>query len=111
VTYPFAEEGFQVCKAWGFNYKAQLIWKKNKGPSIGWFTKPRHELLYIATKGKGVHPKEKFESVFEAEVTEHSKKPEIVYEMIESMYTGPYIELFAREKREGWESWGNELTK
>jgi len=109
VTNAFVKEGLQVCEAWKFNYKTNLAWIKNSGPSIGWFTKSRHELLFIATKGEGVHPKEKHLSWFEAKARKHSQKPEVVYSMIEMMYSGPYIELFAREKREGWDSWGNEL--
>jgi len=111
VTNAFLREGLQVCEAWGFEYKTNLVWIKNTGPSIGWFSQSRHELLFIATKGDGVHPTEKMISWFEAEVTQHSKKPERVYEMIETMYSGPYIELFARNKRKGWDSWGNELPK
>jgi len=111
VTYPFAKEGFEICEAWGFKYKAQMVWVKNTTTGMGWFVTPKHELLYIAVKGQGLHPAIKPESVFYYETSGHSRKPRQVYEMIESMYTGPYVELFAREKREGWESWGNELTK
>lgn len=109
VTYPLAPEGMDVIKAWGFQYRAQMVWVKNKTLPIGWWVKPRHELLYIACKGIEMMPSVKFDSVFEYEVTTHSKKPEIVYEWIEKMYSGPYIELFARNTRPGWESWGNEL--
>jgi len=109
VTYPFAKEGFQVCEAWGFQYKAQMVWVKNTTTGMGWFVTPKHELLYIATRGQELHPAIKPESVFYYETTGHSRKPEQVYKMIESMYTGPYIELFARKAREGWDSWGNEL--
>jgi N6-adenosine-specific RNA methylase IME4 len=109
VTNPFLKDGIAVCDSWGFDYKTNFVWIKNKGPSMGWFNQSRHELLFIATKGEGVHPTEKMISWFEAEVTRHSKKPEKVYEMIEAMYGGPYIELFARNDRTGWERWGNEL--
>jgi len=109
VTNAFIKEGLQVCSSWGFNYKTNFAWIKNSGPSIGWFTKSRHELLFIATKGEGMHPKEKHISWFEYKTSKHSKKPIQIYEMIESMYSGPYIELFARNKREDWKSWGNEL--
>lgn len=109
VTNAFINEGLQVCEAWGFKYKTNFAWIKNSGPSIGWFIKSRHELLFIATKGEGVHPGEKFISWFEFKVRKHSQKPELVYEMIEKMYSGPYMELFARENREGWDNWGNEL--
>ena len=109
VTNAFLREGLEVCDAWGFEYKTNFVWIKNTGPSIGWFSKSRHELLFIATIGEGVHPKEKFISWFEFKSGQHSKKPDEVYGMIEQMYSGPYIELFAREKRNGWESWGNEI--
>lgn len=109
ATNAFLKEGIQVCEAWGFNYKTNFVWIKNAGPSIGWFVKSRHELLLIATKGDGVHPSEKLVSWFNADIRKHSQKPEIVYEIIERMYPGPYIELFARNERISWRSWGNEI--
>jgi len=102
-------DGLKVVNAWRFQYKTQLVWKKDKAPGMGWWINTKHEILFIASKGEELHPAIKYDSVFEAQVTKHSKKPEIVYEMIEKMYTGPYIELFARTKREGWGSWGNEI--
>ncbi len=109
ATNPFLNEGIQVCEAWGFQYKTNLAWIKNTGPSMGWFVTSRHELLLIATKGDGMHPNEKPVSWFKADVRKHSQKPELVYEMIEKMYPGPYLELFARNKRDGWSSWGNQV--
>lgn len=109
VTNAFINEGLQVCETWGFKYKTNFAWIKSSGPSIGWFTRSRHELLFIATRGGGVHPEEKFNSWFESKVKAHSKKPELIYGIIEKMYSGPYVELFARNTRKGWDSWGNEL--
>ena len=103
-------EGLRVLQGWGFIYKAQMVWKKDKSPGMGWWVKSKHEQLFIGARGTELHPATKYDSVFEAPVTKHSKKPEIVYEMIEQMYTGPYIELFARDIREGWISWGNEIN-
>lgn len=102
-------DGLQVLRAWGFEYKAQMVWKKNKAPGMGWWVNSKHELLFIGARGTELHPATKYDSVFEAPVTDHSRKPHIVYEMIEGMYTGPYIELFARNTRPGWGSWGNEI--
>lgn len=104
-------EGLEVIKSWGFEYKAQLIWVKDKSPGIGWWVNSKHEILCISSKGEDLHPSIKYDSVFEAPVTKHSQKPEQVYEMIEAMYTGPYIELFARNKRKGWEVWGNQIPQ
>jgi N6-adenosine-specific RNA methylase IME4 len=47
--------------------------------------------------------------VIEAPRRKHSQKPDEVYEQIERMFEGPYIELFARQRRDGWEAWGNEV--
>lgn len=102
-------EGLEVTKAWGFQYKAQMVWVKDKSPGMGWWVNSRHELLCIGSKGDELHPAIKYDSVFEAPITRHSEKPEKVYEMIEAMYTGPYIELFARKRRKGWKVWGNQL--
>jgi len=105
------KEALQVCEAWGFEYKTNMVWIKNKGPSIGWFTRSKHELLFIATKGEGIHPQKRIDSWFQADATKHSKKPKIVYEIIEKMYPNQkYLELFARnkEKRNNWTYWGKE---
>jgi len=58
------------------------------------------------------HPEEKVVSWFNAEVTKHSKKPHLVYKIIEKMYPNKkYLELFARNKQEGWTSFGNQVSK
>ena len=110
VTNPFLWVGFQLVEHWSFDYKTDMVWVKNKGPSMGWFTQSRHEHLLIATRGDGMHPKYRPISWFEAPVTKHSKKPEFMYELIEKMYPdGKYLELFARNKRKNWTSWGLEI--
>lgn len=106
-------EGMEVIKAWGFTYKTCMVWVKDK-IGMGYYARNRHELLLIATKGSpGVpEPNVRPDSVIEAPRLEHSKKPEVVYELLESMYPErKYIELFARNKRENWKSWGNEVAE
>ena len=107
ATSPLLPDALKVIIAWGFEYKASIIWVKDKAPGMGWWVNTKHEILLIASKSNN-HPLEKFDSVVEESVTRHSKKPNVFYSMIEKMYTGAKIELFAREKREGWEVWGNE---
>lgn len=109
ATSPLLPEALEVMEAWGFKYKASRVWIKNKSPGIGWFIKTRHEFLLIGVRGNGMHPSQKLDSIFECPVTRHSEKPQKIYEDIESSYEGPYIELFARNKREGWETWGDEI--
>ena len=109
-TNAMLEDALKVMQAWGFAYKSNMVWCKKSGVGIGWFVDSRHELLLIGVKGEGLHPQFKPVSWFEAERTEHSRKPDLVYEYIEKMYPNQkYIELFARRKRKGWTSWGNEV--
>jgi ParB/RepB/Spo0J family partition protein len=108
ATAPMLEDVFKVIKAWGFTYKSNFVWVKDKHTG-GFYCYGQHELLLIATKGSMLPKKEGMRaSVVFAERREHSKKPEEFYDIIESMYDGPYIELFARDKRDGWEGWGAE---
>jgi len=109
ATSPLLPEAFQVLEAWGFTYKASMVWDKTKAPGIGWFVETQHELLLIATREDNPHPKNKFPSVYREASTTHSTKPIHYYEIIEAMYDGPYIELFARHPRDGWQSFGNEV--
>jgi N6-adenosine-specific RNA methylase IME4 len=96
---------------WGFEYKTNLVWVKDK-IGTGYYLRGQHELLLIGIKGKIGVPNEadRVSSVLIAPRNEHSQKPQEVYNIIEKMYPNcKYIELFARNKHEGWESWGNEL--
>lgn len=111
ATNAMLEDALRVIKEWGFKYKSNLVWIKDRGPSIGWFVQSRHELLLIATKEGNIHPNFKPISWFKAEVTKHSKKPETMYGLIEKMYSGPYIELFARNTHRNWDNYGNEISK
>lgn len=109
VTSPILPEGLKVMEMWGFQYKTSMIWIKNRAPGIGWYVKTYHELLLIGVKGENMHPNLKPNSIFDYPVGKHSEKPTICYEMIEEMYDGPYLELFARIPRKGWISWGDEV--
>jgi len=106
VTNPLLEDALKVCEAWGFKYKTNFVWVKNQHTG-GFYCYGQHELLFVAVRGsllpkqEGIHS-----SVINAPRREHSRKPDEVYSIIEAMYDGPYIELFARSKREGWVGWG-----
>ena len=111
ATTPFLRKGLLVMQAWGFDYRTSMVWVK---PSIGpgQWVRQRHEYLLIGVRGDIPTPKgeDKPDSVIEAPREEHSKKPEIVYDIIERMYPElPKVELFSRCKRENWAAWGNEI--
>jgi N6-adenosine-specific RNA methylase IME4 len=111
-TAPKLPDALEVMKKWKFIYKTNAVWDK-KRTGMGYYLRGQHELLLVGTKGKPGVPeaKDRFPSVIESIRTEHSAKPDIVYEMIEKMYPSrSYLELFARRKfGDRWCVWGNEI--
>lgn len=111
ATSPKLTEAMEVLRAWGFEYRTNGVWVKDK-IGMGYYFRQQHELLLVATRGNipTPAPEDRVSSVIEAPRTDHSKKPEQVYEIIERMYGDlPMIELFCRNRREGWEAWGNQV--
>jgi len=110
-TSPKLREAFDLIESWGFEYKTCAVWVKDK-IGMGYYFRQRHELLLVAARGSVQLPDPSIrpDSVFEAPRTEHSEKPIVVYELIELMYPGyKKLEMFARNTREGWDSWGDEV--
>lgn len=118
VTFPRLREGLEVIKAWGFTYKTLgFSWiktnRKNNRPffGIGFYTKSNCEVCLLAVKGKPIKISNYVSSVVISPVQEHSKKPAIVRERIVQLCGDiPRIELFARAKINGWDSWGKEVS-
>ncbi len=111
ATAPKLREGLEVMEAWGFTYLTNLVWVKDK-IGMGYWARGRHEFLLIGKRGHFPAPEESSrpDSVIEAPRLGHSAKPEVVYDLIETMCPDrTYLELFARSAREGWASWGNEI--
>lgn len=109
VPSPFLPEGLELCQAWGFEYKTSFIWIKDRSTygKLGFYSYSQHEFLFVTTRGSCLPRSESLvPSLIIAPKGEHSAKPDLVYEIIEGMYPGPYIELFARKRRANWESWG-----
>lgn len=109
ATNPLLPEALQVLDAWGFTYKTNMAWIKDAGRGKGWYLRSKHELLLIGTRAETPHPITRPDSCFAADRgSVHSRKPQLAYDIIESMYPAPRIELFARTPRSGWDVWGNE---
>ena len=110
VTSPLLEECFDVIRAWGFKYKASIVWNKD-AHNVGHYVSVRHELLLICTRGSCLPDTNKlFASVVTEKRTAHSVKPETFRNIVDEMYpNGKRIELFARRNIEGWDSWGNDV--
>jgi N6-adenosine-specific RNA methylase IME4 len=104
-------DALEVMAAWGFTYKAQLVWVKDSPGPGNWF-RNQHEMLLLGIKGRfpAPDPEDRAPSVVQAKRRRHSEKPACVYELIERMYPhAAKVELFARGKpRPGWVTWGNE---
>lgn len=110
ATSPKLREALQVIEAWGFEYKTNMVWVKDK-IGMGYYARQKHELLLIATKGNPgtPEPQNRPDSAIYAERGKHSRKPSEFYEILEGMYPhGKRIELFSRLERDGWDAWGNE---
>jgi N6-adenosine-specific RNA methylase IME4 len=101
-----------VCASWGFTYKTNLAWvKQSIGPGV--WLRNRHELVLVAVRGawSPPEPELRVDSVITAPRRRHSQKPDQVYRLIEAMYPrARRLELFARGRRAGWTSWGNQLA-
>ena len=111
-------EGLEVMKEWGFDYKTCLIWYKvineNGDPDrrgVGFYFRNVTEMVLFGTRN-GLRTRERGRrqvNLIRSRRREHSRKPDEFYEIIEECSPGPYLELFARQKRSGWEYVGNEV--
>jgi N6-adenosine-specific RNA methylase IME4 len=110
ATNPKLEDALQVMEHWGFKYKTNMVWVKDKF-GTGYYFRGQHELLLVGVKGSIGVPEEQNRpsSALCSDRREHSQKPEEVYSIIEKMYpNGKFLELYGRNKRLNWEVWGNE---
>jgi len=118
VTDPMLESGLDLIEILNFKYKTvAFTWvKKSKHGKehmgTGYYTRANPEMCLLATRGKPLKRKSKAvrQLIFSA-VREHSRKPDEVYERIEALFDGPYLELFSRTERLLWDALGNEVGK
>ena len=114
-------EGLEVLKAWGFTYKTNLIWEKVRkdgqpdGRGVGFYYRNVTEMLLfgVRTRKKNetfrtLQPGRSQVNLIRTMKREHSRKPDEFATLIEECSPGPYLELFARGERDGWDMWGNQ---
>jgi len=113
---PQIEEALDVIDAWGFKFKTvAFVWGKRSCngkdiSNLGRWTMGNIEQVFLATKGTPKRIKKDVKQLVLDERTIHSKKPsQIRNRIVELMGDIPRIELFSRDKNEGWDSWGNEV--
>jgi N6-adenosine-specific RNA methylase IME4 len=112
-------EGIQVMKAWGFQYKSNIVWHKirkdggSDGRGVGFYFRNVTELILFGVRGKNartLQPGRTQVNYISSRKREHSRKPDEQYEVIESCSPAPYLELFSRGVRKKWAVWGNEAN-
>ena len=113
-------EGLQVLQAWGFDYKTNLIWHKvrkdggSDGRGVGFYFRNVTEMILFGVRGKNARtlaPGRRQVNLLATRKREHSRKPDEQYEIIEACSPGPFLELFARGVRPGWDTWGNQADE
>jgi N6-adenosine-specific RNA methylase IME4 len=109
VTNNFLKDGIAVMESWGFRYVTNFVWVKESF-GLGYYFRGQHELCLFGVKGNLKPKLRNVRSVLWAEKTKHSRKPPQARQMIKDMAHEPMIELFAREKTDGWDVWGNEVS-
>ena len=109
TTQAYLPKAFSVMETWGFKYQRVITWDKQNGVCFFGFHH-RTEFLLFGYKGKiEMYPRRKaFPTMVQAKSKRHSSKPNIFRELIEP-FGEPRIELFAREKTDGWDVWGDEV--
>jgi N6-adenosine-specific RNA methylase IME4 len=118
TTDPLLEKAFEIIRAWGFSYKTVgFYWAKLRRPEplyndqnfftgLGFWTRANPEPCLLATRGKPRRRRADVRKLIVSPRREHSRKPDEAYERIEALCDGPYLELFARLPRPGWDQWG-----
>jgi len=110
-------EGIQVLKAWGFEYKSNIVWHKirkdggSDGRGVGFYFRNVTELVLFGVRGKNARtlaPGRRQVNLLATQKREHSRKPDELYPIIEACSPGPYLELFARGTRPMWTGWGSQ---
>lgn len=117
ATFPKLREALQTISAWGFEYKSvAFVWLKLNKSGKGWFyglgfwTRGNAEICLLATKGRPKRKSNRVHQFIISPLRGHSQKPDEARDkIIELVGNLPRVELFAREKADGWDAWGNEV--
>jgi N6-adenosine-specific RNA methylase IME4 len=113
-------EGLEVMRAWGFDYKSNIVWHKirkdggSDGRGVGFYFRNVTELVLFGVRGKNARtlkPGRTQVNLLGTRKREHSRKPDEMYDIIEACSPGPYLELFARGTRKNWIGWGNQADE
>jgi N6-adenosine-specific RNA methylase IME4 len=110
-------EGLEVMRAWGFDYKSNIVWHKvrkdggSDGRGVGFYFRNVTELVLFGTRGKNARtlkPGRTQVNLLATRKREHSRKPDEFYDLVEACSWGPRLEIFARGTRHSWVGWGDQ---
>jgi N6-adenosine-specific RNA methylase IME4 len=108
----YVESAYLIARAWGFNPSTLLVWcKAPKGRGLGGTFATATEYVLFARRGTLPAKRRLDRNWWEWKRGEHSRKPDAFLDLVESVSPGPYLELFARRQRLGWDTWGNEALE
>lgn len=112
ATVPLMPEAFQVMQAWGFKYKTMITWRKIMSLGMGFWWRGQCEHLLFGVKGNVKAFRMQEPNFIQAKAEKHSQKPHAFRELIEraTPHLPDKLEMFARNKFEGWHCWGNEVN-
>jgi len=113
TTAPMLERSLAVPRAWGFKYKSQLVWVKDK-IGCGYWARNRHEIVLICTRGRFPCPRPApfSDSIIAGQQREHSRKPDALLDRVDAIWPDARkLEMFARQHRSGWAAIGDETDK
>lgn len=117
ATAPMLPDAINLMRSWGFTFKSAGAWAKQSSTGAKWAFgtgycyRSAAEFYLLGTIGKPAIRSRSVRNLIAAPIREHSRKPDRMYLDVEALFEGPYVELFARQSRPGWASWGNEVGK
>jgi N6-adenosine-specific RNA methylase IME4 len=106
------DQGLDLMRVWGFHFKTiAFVWSKGSGIGLGKWTRKQCEICLLGTIGKPKRHSGGVRQLIEAPRREHSRKPDQIYERIERLVGGPYLEMFARQRWPRWDQWGDQVDE
>ena len=117
ATAPMIEQALATMNRWGFEYRTMGAWAKQSRTGKAWAfgtgycLRSASEFLLLGVRGRPRVLSRSVRNLIVAPVREHSRKPDDLHAMARALYAGPYLELFARRRRPGWDCWGNQTDR
>jgi len=108
TTNAFMHDAYHILDSWGFTPKTILTWVKDRMGTGDWL-RGRTEHCILAIRGKPIVDLTNQTTALDAPLREHSRKPDEFYALVDALCPGKKIDIFSREKREGWDQWGGEV--